>query len=319
MDIEKKNLNNYIIEYIDNSNLIYNPIVLCGKEDDLKDCLSNVKKEIQERNKSVLYIEDLTNIPNNNLNNDVYIIEKIDKIEDNQQAQYSFFNLFNKIYDEKKLIIITSYKDIKDLSVFEERIITRLNWGKIIKIEDNNGKLWSKRSTTIRSEYMKLVLGSHGKKLENYEKYYSKKGFDINYCVYCGEKTANALDHIFSPTRDKLFTGYTNDIENLLPTCTRCNSSKGNKDWEEWINSKTSKAAIKANNNPGIEERKEKIRKYIRDNNSEKHKLDPNVVKTLNDNCLIFEKEMKNCFSNLEKLIIEHKTAFEKAIEDNEI
>ncbi len=36
---------------------------------------------------------------------------------------------------------------------------------------------------------------------------------------------------------DKKPTGYISEIKNLVPSCGKCNQSKGNKEWETWVTS----------------------------------------------------------------------------------
>jgi endonuclease I len=36
---------------------------------------------------------------------------------------------------------------------------------------------------------------------------------------------------------DKKPTGYISEIQNLVPSCGKCNQSKGNKNWKLWITS----------------------------------------------------------------------------------
>lgn len=51
-------------------------------------------------------------------------------------------------------------------------------------------------------------------------------------CAYCGENSANSLEHIIPRSR-----GGTDRIGNLLPVCQSCNSSKGDKlliEWRRW-------------------------------------------------------------------------------------
>ena len=54
-------------------------------------------------------------------------------------------------------------------------------------------------------------------------------------CVYCGD-AANSQDHFraFMKARGKP-SGYGDDIWNLVPSCTTCNSSKGNKHWRVFM------------------------------------------------------------------------------------
>lgn len=53
-----------------------------------------------------------------------------------------------------------------------------------------------------------------------------------DWCPYCGESNKKlTVDHVVPISK-----GGTNSIENLIPCCGSCNSSKGNKSMEDWIN-----------------------------------------------------------------------------------
>jgi hypothetical protein len=53
-------------------------------------------------------------------------------------------------------------------------------------------------------------------------------------CAYCGDSSTE-WDHLRPIVRDKQPTGYISEIGNLVPACGKCNQSKGNKDWRDWI------------------------------------------------------------------------------------
>lgn len=55
-------------------------------------------------------------------------------------------------------------------------------------------------------------------------------------CAYCGDK-ASEWDHLRPLIKDKKPTGYISEIHNLVPSCGKCNQSKGNKDWKSWMHS----------------------------------------------------------------------------------
>ena len=55
-------------------------------------------------------------------------------------------------------------------------------------------------------------------------------------CAYCGDSYTE-WDHFHPLIKNKRHTGYISEIHNLVPACGKCNQSKGNRDWEEWINS----------------------------------------------------------------------------------
>lgn len=78
---------------------------------------------------------------------------------------------------------------------------------------------------TIRAMRKKNAPGYHSWKewedlVEQYE----------GLCAYCKEAPAESRDHVVP-----IAAGGTNDIENILPACLRCNKSKGAKALEEWL------------------------------------------------------------------------------------
>lgn len=55
-------------------------------------------------------------------------------------------------------------------------------------------------------------------------------------CAYCGS-VASEWDHLRPLVKDKKPTGYISEIHNLVPSCGKCNQSKGNKEWKTWMRS----------------------------------------------------------------------------------
>lgn len=53
-------------------------------------------------------------------------------------------------------------------------------------------------------------------------------------CAYCGD-TYTEWDHLRPLVVGKQPTGYISEIHNLVPACGKCNQSKGNKPWREWM------------------------------------------------------------------------------------
>lgn len=53
-------------------------------------------------------------------------------------------------------------------------------------------------------------------------------------CAYCGDKSSE-WDHLRPLVRAKNPTGYVSEIANLVPSCGKCNQSKGASDWKNWI------------------------------------------------------------------------------------
>ncbi len=57
---------------------------------------------------------------------------------------------------------------------------------------------------------------------------------DNHQCSYCGA-TATEWDHLRPLVLNKKPTGYISEIHNLVPACGKCNQSKGNKEWRQWM------------------------------------------------------------------------------------
>ncbi|NRQ50411.1 HNH endonuclease [Aeromicrobium sp. YC3-14] len=53
-------------------------------------------------------------------------------------------------------------------------------------------------------------------------------------CAYCGDPMSE-WDHLRPLIVDKQPTGHISEIHNLVPSCGKCNQSKGNKEWRAWM------------------------------------------------------------------------------------
>lgn len=53
-------------------------------------------------------------------------------------------------------------------------------------------------------------------------------------CAYCGDATTE-WDHLRPLVLNKRPTGYISEIANLVPSCPKCNQSKRNQHWREWM------------------------------------------------------------------------------------
>ncbi len=53
-------------------------------------------------------------------------------------------------------------------------------------------------------------------------------------CVYCDEP-AQTWDHLKALVQGQQFSGFGHQLGNLVPSCKRCNSRKGNKPYDEYI------------------------------------------------------------------------------------
>lgn len=72
------------------------------------------------------------------------------------------------------------------------------------------------------------------------------KFFPDNKCAYCGQE-ATHLDHLHPMVRNNEPTGYGTDPGNLVPCCKKCNTPKGNMDWEDFIHSSNCEHTVKPN------------------------------------------------------------------------
>ncbi len=61
-----------------------------------------------------------------------------------------------------------------------------------------------------------------------------KMDIDTIECAYCGS-TYTEWDHLRPLVMNQKPTGFISEIHNLVPSCGKCNQSKGNKAWDAWI------------------------------------------------------------------------------------
>jgi hypothetical protein len=79
-------------------------------------------------------------------------------------------------------------------------------------------------------------------------------------CAYCGDN-ASEWDHLRPLVKNKKPTGYISEIHNLVPSCGKCNQSKGNKEWRIWMLS-TAKLSPASRGIEDIQERVKRLEAY---------------------------------------------------------
>ena len=79
-------------------------------------------------------------------------------------------------------------------------------------------------------------------------------------CAYCGDPHTE-WDHFRPLVVKKCPTGYISEIHNLVPACSKCNQSKGNKEWRKWICS-DAKLSPKTRRISDIEDRIKRLEAY---------------------------------------------------------
>jgi chromosomal replication initiator protein len=66
---------------------------------------------------------------------DILLIDDIQFLQGKDQTQEAFFHIFNNLHDHNKQVVITSDQPPKLMSGFEERMITRFEWGLMTDIQ----------------------------------------------------------------------------------------------------------------------------------------------------------------------------------------
>lgn len=79
-------------------------------------------------------------------------------------------------------------------------------------------------------------------------------------CSYCGD-VSTEWDHLRPLIVGQRPTGYVSEIKNLVPACGKCNQSKGNKPWRNWIESSAPRSP-KARGVEGLEDRIVRLERY---------------------------------------------------------
>ena len=81
-------------------------------------------------------------------------------------------------------------------------------------------------------------------------------------CAYCGNK-ATEWDHLRPLVMNRRPTGFITEIANLVPSCGKCNQSKGNKQWRDWILS-SAKLSPTGRGIPDVADRVARLEAYER-------------------------------------------------------
>jgi hypothetical protein len=79
-------------------------------------------------------------------------------------------------------------------------------------------------------------------------------------CVYCGDPSTE-WDHLRPLVVNRRPTGFISEIANLVPACGKCNQSKGNKQWRNWIVS-SAKLSPTGRGLAGVSERSARLEAY---------------------------------------------------------
>lgn len=119
------------------------------------------------------------------------------------------------------------------------------------------GKKIIGRTSSITNSFVNSIIPYIEPKEDEIEQVLSLLGMnttDIE-CIYCGDK-ASEWDHLRPLVINKRPTGYISDIKNFVPSCGKCNQSKGAQDWKTWMLGTASKSPFSR----GIEDLENRVR-----------------------------------------------------------
>lgn len=94
------------------------------------------------------------------------------------------------------------------------------------------------RKSSITNAFVSAIIPAIPPSVEEIEQALTILGMDPTdvRCAYCGDK-ATEWDHLRPLVLNRRPTGFISEIHNLVPSCGKCNQSKGNKPWRDWMQS----------------------------------------------------------------------------------
>ena len=101
------------------------------------------------------------------------------------------------------------------------------------------------RTSTISNAFVISITPWISPNDEEITGFYEKFKVSEGQCAYCLQHGANSVDHYRGLVINSEPSGYTTDIGNLVPCCPKCNSSKGNKTFEEWYDDDRTKERLR--------------------------------------------------------------------------
>jgi 5-methylcytosine-specific restriction endonuclease McrA len=120
------------------------------------------------------------------------------------------------------------------------------------------------RSSSITNAFFNSIIPIHPPTAEEEREALEILGMNVNdiRCVYCGDQSTE-WDHLQPLIRGQEPTGFITEIANLVPACGKCNQSKGNQQWRDWIVS-NARLSPKTRGKDGLTERISRIQAYER-------------------------------------------------------
>jgi len=97
-----------------------------------------------------------------------------------------------------------------------------------------NADLIQSRSSTITKSFARSLTPRINASVAELEKLAVILKMDEFVCAYCGE-ARNTWDHFRPLVSGSSPEGYIDEVDNLLPACSTCNSQKGNSEWQTFM------------------------------------------------------------------------------------
>jgi len=96
------------------------------------------------------------------------------------------------------------------------------------------------RKSTITNAFVNAIIPAVNPSAEEINEALRHLELDPDHlrCSYCGG-ACTEWDHLRPLVVKMRPTGYISEIANLVPACSKCNQSKRNQDWREWMLSKS--------------------------------------------------------------------------------
>jgi|SRR5579859_821723 len=99
-----------------------------------------------------------------------------------------------------------------------------------------SGSTITGRTTSIRNAFVAAIIPNvrpSADEIRQVLEIFETEPSDLR-CSYCGDK-ATEWEHLRPLVKAGRPTGHPSSIRNLVPSCGKCNQSKGSTDWKQWM------------------------------------------------------------------------------------
>ena len=168
------------------------------------------------------------------------------------------------------------------------------------------------RVSTLMGSYVKWVVYTKNYSKQELINQFEKYGLKYGICAYCGSDKGTSLDHINSPVIQSGFSGFDNDIRNLVPCCPSCNSSKGKKTIDEWLYNSDTLYVKNLKSKPEFEARIKIVENYIKKNKSNEPVIPEDLLKELNTRARMMKKRVVESLDEFEETMLKDREYYNK-------